>query len=50
MKEIAATLAGAGIPGGFHTAAAEIFRRMAPYKDASDTPEIEEVLKSLLLR
>lgn len=50
MKEIAATLAGAGIPGGFHTAAAEIYRRMAHFKDASETPELEEVLKALLFR
>lgn len=48
MKEIAATLASAGIPGGFHTAAAEIYRRMANFKDSDETPELEDVLKALL--
>jgi 3-hydroxyisobutyrate dehydrogenase-like beta-hydroxyacid dehydrogenase len=50
MKEIAATLAGSGIPGGFHIAAAEIYRRMAVFKDASEVPELDDVLKALLLQ
>jgi 3-hydroxyisobutyrate dehydrogenase-like beta-hydroxyacid dehydrogenase len=50
MKEIAATLAGTGIPGGFHIAAAEIYRRMATFKDADETPALEEVLDALLFR
>ncbi len=49
MKEIAATLASAGIPGSFHTAASEIYRRLSGYKDSPKTPELEEVLKALLL-
>ena len=49
MKEIAATLASAGIPGNFHTAAAEIYRRLADFKDTPQTPELEEVLNALLL-
>ena len=49
MKEIAATLASAGIPGGFHIAAAEIYRRMADFKDAPETPDLEAVLAALLL-
>ena len=48
MKEIAATLARTGIPGGFHIAAAEIYRRMAHFKDESETPALEDVLKALL--
>jgi 3-hydroxyisobutyrate dehydrogenase-like beta-hydroxyacid dehydrogenase len=48
MKEIAATLARTGIPGGFHIAAAEIYRRLAHFKDESETPELEDVLKALL--
>lgn len=48
MKEIAATLASASIPGGFHISAAEIYRRMADFKDAPETPELEEVLNALL--
>jgi len=50
MKEIASTLAGSSIPGGFHIAAAEIYRRMAKYKDASETPDLEEVLATLLFK
>lgn len=49
MKEIAATLASTSIPGGFHIAAAEIYRRMAAFKDASDTPALDDVLRALLL-
>jgi len=50
MKEIASTLAGASIPGGFHIAAAEIYRRMAIFKDAPETPDLEDVLAALLLQ
>lgn len=49
MKEIAATLAGAGIPSGFHIAASEIYRRMAIFKDAPETPSLDEVLQALLM-
>lgn len=50
MKEIAATFADAGLPDGFHQAAAEIYRRMAHFKDAEERPKVEEVLDSLLKR
>ena len=50
MKEIAATLAGSGIPDGFHVSASEIFHRMAHFKDAPETPDLEEVLNALLLK
>lgn len=43
MEEIAATFAAAGIPGGFHRAAAEIFRRSPRLDDAT----LEEVLAAL---
>jgi 3-hydroxyisobutyrate dehydrogenase-like beta-hydroxyacid dehydrogenase len=33
MKEIAATLAAAGLPSGFHTAAADLYERLTPFKD-----------------
>jgi 3-hydroxyisobutyrate dehydrogenase-like beta-hydroxyacid dehydrogenase len=46
MEEIAATYAGAGLPDGFHQAAAEIYRRMEGYKD-TPTPSIEEVARVL---
>jgi len=35
MREIAATFAAAGLPDGFHAAAAEMYRRLAPLKDAA---------------
>ena len=47
MEEIAATFDAAGMPGGFHQAAAEIYARMAEFKDASGTPTLEEVLRAL---
>ncbi|MBI5303842.1 MAG: DUF1932 domain-containing protein [Chloroflexi bacterium] len=47
MEEIAATLDDAGMPGELHTAAAEIFRRLAPFKDARAMPTMAEVLAAL---
>ena len=47
MDEIAATFAAAGLPSGFHESAAEIFRRMAGFKDSPTLPELDEVLASL---
>lgn len=38
MEEIAATFRSAGLPGGFHLAAAEICQRLAPFKDQTDPP------------
>ena len=46
MEEIAAGFAAAGLPEGFHAAAAEIFRRLEEYKDAS-APSITEVARKL---
>ena len=46
MQEIAATLESAGLPGGFHMGAAEVFERLAGFKDAP-TPLIEDVLGAL---
>lgn len=48
MQEIAATFHEAGLPDGFHRAAAEIYQRMADLKDSSETPPLEDVLKVLL--
>jgi len=48
MHEIASTFREANLPGGFHDAAAEIYHRMAGFKDASQTPALDEVLKALL--
>jgi 3-hydroxyisobutyrate dehydrogenase-like beta-hydroxyacid dehydrogenase len=49
MDEISTTFREAGLPGGFHAAAAELYRRMAHFKDAKETPAIEEVLAALVL-
>ena len=50
MHEIAATFQAAGLPGGFHLAAAEVFRRLADFKDHAEPPGIEAVLEVLLKR
>ncbi len=47
MDEIAATFSAAGLPGGFHTAAASIFHRLAQFKDAPEMPALEAVLTAL---
>jgi len=44
MEEIAATMAAAGLPGGFHQAAAEIYRRFAP----ADSAGLEAGLDALV--
>ena len=49
MEEIAATYAAAGLPDGFHQGAAEIYRRMAIYKDGP-SPSLAEVLRALTPR
>lgn len=48
MDEIAATLSAAGIPGEFHAAAADIYRRMADFKGSPTLPSLDEVLAALL--
>lgn len=48
MREIASTFQEAGLPDGFHEAAAEIYHRMAGFKDSSETPQLDDVLQALL--
>jgi 3-hydroxyisobutyrate dehydrogenase-like beta-hydroxyacid dehydrogenase len=48
MEENATTLAAAGLPEGFHQAAADVYRRLAVYKDAGVPPSLDEVAKTLL--
>ena len=48
MDEIASTFWEAGLPREFHAGAAEIYQRMASFKDAEETPELNEVLNKLL--
>lgn len=50
MEEIAATFTGANLPGGFHEAAAEVYRRLEHYLDASAIPDTEALLADLLGR
>lgn len=51
MEEIAASFEAAGLPAGFHKAAAELYRRLAPFKDRADPgPEVREVLDVLAAR
>jgi 3-hydroxyisobutyrate dehydrogenase-like beta-hydroxyacid dehydrogenase len=47
MEEIAATMAFAGLPDGFHLAAADIYHRISHFKGL-EQPPLEEVLKALL--
>jgi 3-hydroxyisobutyrate dehydrogenase-like beta-hydroxyacid dehydrogenase len=48
MHEIASTFQEAGLPSGFHEAAAEIYYRLTGFKDSSETPKLDDVLKALL--
>ena len=48
MQEIAATFELAGLPPGFFEAAFEVYTRMADFKDAESTPELEAVLAALM--
>ncbi len=47
MREIAKTFSSAGLPSGFHTAAAEIYQRMAELKEVEGV-SMDGVLKELL--
>jgi 3-hydroxyisobutyrate dehydrogenase-like beta-hydroxyacid dehydrogenase len=48
MEEIAATLQSAGLPDGFHLAAADLYRRIAGFKGADTLPPVDEVTAALL--
>ena len=48
MHEIAATLASAGLPDGIHQAAADLYSRLASFKDCAEPPEWEAMLAALL--
>jgi len=45
MEEIAASFESAGLPGGFHRAAAEVYRRLAEFKDAKKAPALAQVIE-----
>jgi 3-hydroxyisobutyrate dehydrogenase-like beta-hydroxyacid dehydrogenase len=44
MDQVAACLTEAGLPDGFARAAAELYRRLAPFKDAEGDPPLDQVL------
>lgn len=48
MDEISATFESAGLPGGFHAAASEVYRRLAGFKDVESFPDLDEVLNALI--
>ncbi len=48
MKEIAGAFTSAGLPGGFHEAAAEVCQRLACFKDQTEPPlTVTQVLEQL---
>jgi 3-hydroxyisobutyrate dehydrogenase-like beta-hydroxyacid dehydrogenase len=47
MEEISRTFNEAGAPGDFHAAAANIYERLARFKDARTPPTLEEILAAL---
>jgi 3-hydroxyisobutyrate dehydrogenase-like beta-hydroxyacid dehydrogenase len=50
MDEIANTFESAGLPGDFHVAAGEVYRRLDRFKNAEEFPELYAVLGALLIR
>lgn len=48
MREIAATFTESGLPGGFHEAAAQIYERLALFKESAEPPDLADVLAALL--
>ena len=47
MGEIARTFSAAGAPGDFHAGAADIYERLAQFKDVKAAPTLEEILTAL---
>ena len=50
MHEIAATFEAAGLPPEFHLGAAEVFRRLARFKDGASSTDLDEIVGALLGR
>ena len=48
MEEIAATLEAAGLPDGFHRAAAEAYARLAGFRGEPEGVQVDEVIAALL--
>ncbi len=47
LREIAAAMAGADLPDGFHLAGAETYQRLAGLRDRADAVDLDEVLRVL---
>ena len=47
MEEIAASFEAAGLPGGFHLAAAELYRRLEGFKDGAGPPALAQVTAAI---
>jgi len=47
MEEIAASFEGAGLPGGFHLAAADLYRRLEAFKAGNNPPSLAEVTAAI---
>ena len=47
MEEIAASFESAGLPGGFHRAAADIYRKLEAFKDGDAPPALGEVTAAI---
>jgi hypothetical protein len=50
MEEIAATFESAGLPGGFHQSANEIYQRISHFKGMSDILQLKDVLRAILTK
>jgi len=48
MEEIAEAFVASGLPGGFHEAASDVYRRLAGYKDCDPPPAVEDALDTVL--
>ena len=46
MDEIAEAFDASGLPDGFHRSAAELYRRLDGFKDASAMPSLAELIAS----
>src|SRR6266702_401345 len=47
MEEIAASFEAAGLPGGFHRAAADIYRKLEAFKDGDAPPALGAVIAAI---
>ena len=50
LNEIASTFRAAGLTSQFHEAAAEIYHRMADFKDRADPPSLDEIIPVLFVQ